>query len=53
MIRSEALPVRVLLDEGLMVPEVWPLRVLRTDAASEVSVRVMSSSPRLLMPEES
>ena len=35
-----------------MVPEVWPSRVLRTEAARVVSERVTASSPRLLMPAD-
>ena len=35
-----------------MVPEVLASRVLRTAALREVSVRVMASSPRLLIPAE-
>ena len=41
-----------LIDAASTVPVVLPSRVLRTDAASEVSERVTASSPRLLMPEE-
>ena len=50
MFRSAAVPDRVLMELALTVPEVLPSRVLRTDAVSEVSVRVTASSPRLLMP---
>ena len=50
--RSAAAPVSVLTDEALMVPEVWPSRMLRTETAGLVSERVMASLPRLLMPEE-
>ena len=53
MLRSAAAPESVATVLALTVPEVLPSRVLRTEAASEVSVRVMFSSPRLLMPEES
>ena len=37
---------------ALTVPDVLPSRVLRTEAARVVSVRVTASLPRLLMPEE-
>ena len=47
------LPVSVVMLLALMVPEVLPSRVLRMDAARVVSVRVMASLPRLLMPAES
>ena len=53
MIRSAAAPVRVVMAVASMVPEVLPSRVLRTAAVSEVSERVMASSPRLLIPAES
>ena len=53
MIRSAAAPERVVTAVASMVPEVLPSRVLRTAAVSEVSERVMASSPRLLIPEES
>ena len=36
-----------------MLPVVLSSRALRTEAVREVSVRVTSSSPRLLMPPES
>ena len=52
MFTSVEVPVRVLTELALMVPEVRPSRVLRTEAVREVSVRVTASSPRLLMPEE-
>ena len=50
MFRSEAVPESVLMEEALMVPDVRPSSVLRTDAASELSERVTASLPRLLMP---
>ena len=53
VIRSEALPVSVVTELALTVPEVLSSRVLRTEAARVVSERVTASSPRLLMPEES
>ena len=52
MFRSAAAPESVLMELALTVPEVLPSRVLRTEAVSEVSVRVTASSPRLLMPDE-
>ena len=52
MIRSEALPVRVVTVSALTVPDVLPSRVLRTEAESEVSVRVTGSSPSPEIPEE-
>ena len=52
VIRSEALPVRVVTVLALTVPEVLSSRVLRTEAASVVSERVTASSPRLLIPPE-
>ena len=52
MLRSAAAPESVETVLALTVPEVLPSRVLRTEAESEVSVRVTASSPRLLMPEE-
>ena len=45
--------MRVVTVLALTVPEVWPSRVLRTEAASVVSERVTASLPRLLMPVES
>ena len=48
MLRSAAAPESVETVLALTVPEVLLSRVLRTDAASEVSVRVTSS---LLSPE--
>ena len=53
VLRSAAAPVSVVTAVASMVPEVLPSRVLRTAAVSEVSERVMASSPRLLMPAES
>ena len=53
MLRSVAVPVRVVTEEASMTPEVLPSRVLRVVAVSEVSERVAASSPRLLMPSES
>ena len=41
-----------MINAALTAPDVLPSRVLRTDAASEVSERVTASSPRLLMLEE-
>ena len=52
MLRSAAAPESVVTVLALTVPEVLPSRVLRTEAESEVSVRVTFSLPRLLMPEE-
>ena len=52
MLRSAAAPVRVVTVPASMVPEVWASRVLRTETARVVSLRVTASSPRLLMPEE-
>ena len=52
MLRSAAAPESVETVLALTVPDVLPSRVLRTEAASEVSERVTASSPRLLMPEE-
>ena len=52
MLRSAAAPERVLTVAALTVPEVWPSRVLRTEAVRDVSVRVTASLPRLLMPVE-
>ena len=52
MIKFAAVPASELMELALTVPEVWPSSVLRTDAVSEVSVRVTASLPRLLMPEE-
>ena len=52
MLRSAAAPESVLIELASMLPVVLPSSVLRTDAASEVSVRVTASLPRLLMPEE-
>ena len=40
------------MELALMTPEVSSSRVLRTDAARDTSVRVMASSPRLLIPDE-
>ena len=51
-IRSEALPVRVVMEEASMTPEVLPSRVLRAATARVLSERVTASSPRLLMPSE-
>ena len=53
MLRSAAAPERVVTVLALTVPDVLPSRVLRTEAEREVSERVTSSSPRLLMPAES
>ena len=50
MFTSVEVPVRVLMELALTVPDVLPSRVLRTDAARVVSVREMASLPRLLMP---
>ena len=52
MLRSAAVPESVLTVLALTVPDVLPSSVLRTDAVSEVSVRVTASLPRLLMPDE-
>ena len=52
MFRSEAVPESVLMEEALMVPDVRPSRVLRTEAVSEVSVRVMASLFSPEMPAE-
>ena len=52
MISSVAVPVRVLIVDALIVPEVFPSRVLRTDAARVVSVSVIASFPRPEIPEE-
>ena len=52
VIRSEALPVRVVTVLALTVPEVLPSRVLRTDAARVVSEMVMLHCSELLMPAE-
>ena len=46
------MPVSELMELALMKPEVWLSSVLRTDAARDTSVRVMTSSPRLLIPDE-
>ena len=52
MFRSAAAPLRELMLPALMTPEVRPSRVLRTEAARVVSLRVTASLPRLLIPEE-
>ena len=39
-------------EAALMVPDVRPSRMLRTETARVVSVRVTASLPRLLMPED-
>ena len=49
MIRCAAVPERVLMEEALMVPEVLPSRMLRTETAREVSERVAASLPRPVM----
>ena len=46
--RSAALPVSMLTEPALMVPEVRPSRSLRTETARVVSERVTAS---LLSPE--
>ena len=48
----DAVPVSVLMLLALMVPVVLALREFRTAASSDVSLSVIVSSPRLLMPEE-
>ena len=53
MLRSAAAPVRVLMEEALTVPEVWPSRVLRTETARVVSERVTASLAKPEMPAES
>ena len=53
MLRSAAAPESVETVLALTVPVVLPSRVLRTEAESEVSVRVTASLPRPEMPEES
>ena len=40
------------MELALTVPDVLPSRVLRTETARLLSLRVTASSPRLLMPEE-
>ena len=52
MIRSVAVPVIVVTAEALIVPEVFPSRVFKTDAARVVSERVTASFPRPEIPEE-
>ena len=44
---SAAAPVRVVIRLHRWFPEVWPSRVLRTETARVVSLRVTASSPRL------
>ena len=51
VLRSEALPVRVVTLLASMVPEVLPSRVLRTETARVVSERVAASLPRPVMLE--
>ena len=51
--RSAAKPVNVLILLALIEPEVWPLRLLRAEAARVVSLRMTASSPRPLIPDES
>jgi len=46
-----AVPVSVATELALMVPDVFPSRVLRSVAAREVSERVTASLPRPVMPE--
>ena len=50
--RSAAEPVSELRELALMAPEVRPSRLLRREAAREVSVRVRASLPSPLMPVE-
>ena len=52
MLRSAAAPVSVVTVLALTVPDVLPSRVLRTETARVVSLRVTVSLPRLLMPPE-
>ena len=43
---SEADPVRVVILEALIIPEVNPSRVIRADALIDVSVIVTASFPK-------
>ena len=51
MLRSAAVPESVLRELALMAPEVWPSRLLRSDAVTEVSEMLMFSSPSPVTPE--
>ena len=46
---SEADPVRVVILEALIIPEVKASRVIRADALIDVSVIVTSSLPKPVM----
>ena len=53
MLRSVAVPVRVVTEPALTVPDVLPSRVLRRETARVVSESVMFSSSSPVMPSES